>query len=79
MLRNSSIHYVSVRRYADVMKQDVLRQAVLRVIQSITGALAAAAAQDPAAAGASQPISKLVLPTLAILLEWWAVNPACST
>lgn len=64
-------------RYSDVMKQDVLKQATLRVVQSVTGALAAAA--GPTGPQGHQPIGKLVLPTLTILLEWWAVNPGYST
>ena len=66
-------------RYSDVMKQDVLKQATLRVVQSVTGALAAAAAGQAGLAEGHQPISRLVLPTLTILLEWWAVNPGYST
>lgn len=64
-------------RYSDVMKQDVLKQATLQVVQSVTGTLAAALGQT--APEGHQPISKLVLPTLTILLEWWAVNPGNST
>ena len=66
-------------RYSDVMKQDVLKQATQRVAHSVISALAAAAA-GPAShpAEATPPITKLVLPTLTILLEWLAVNPAYS-
>lgn len=64
-------------RYSDVMKQDVLKQATLQVVQSVTGTLAAAAGQT--VPEGHQPIAKLVLPTLTILLEWWAVNPGYST
>lgn len=61
------------------MKQDVLKQATLQVVQSVIGALAAAVAGEPGAAKGTQASSKLVLPTLAIMLEWWAANPAYST
>lgn len=64
-------------RYSDVMKQDVLKQATLQVAQSVTGTLAAAAGQT--GPEGLQPIGTLVLPTLTILLEWWAVNPGYST
>lgn len=64
-------------RYSDVMKQDVLKQATLQVVQSVTGTLAATAGQT--GPEGHQPIGKLVLPTLTILLEWWAVNPGLST
>ncbi len=60
------------------MKQDVLKQAVQRVVQSVIAALAAAVAQAGPSQG-SEPTGKLVLPTLTILLEWWAVHPAYST
>lgn len=60
------------------MKQDVLKQAVLRVVQSVVAALAAAVAQDTPTDG-SESTSKLVMPTLTVLLEWWAVNPSHST
>ena len=59
------------------MKQDVLRSAVTRVVQQVIEALAAAVAQNIGTEG-NQPSGKLVLPTLAILLEWWAANPAYS-
>ncbi|KAL0043652.1 hypothetical protein WJX79_010938 [Trebouxia sp. C0005] len=65
-------------RYAEVMKQDVLKQAVQRVVQSVIAALAAAVAQSSPTQG-SELTGKLVLPTLAILLEWWALHPAYST
>ncbi|DBA73433.1 TPA: hypothetical protein ACH3X1_011469 [Trebouxia sp. C0004] len=65
-------------RYAEVMKQDVLKQAVHRVVQSVIAALAAAVAQASPTQG-SEPTGKLVLPTLAILLEWWALHPDYST
>ncbi|KAL0046021.1 hypothetical protein WJX82_011659 [Trebouxia sp. C0006] len=65
-------------RYAEVMKQDVLKQAVQRVVQSVIAALAAAVAQASPSQG-SEPTGQLVLPTLAILLEWWALHPAYST
>ncbi|KAA6424776.1 MAG: hypothetical protein FRX49_05443 [Trebouxia sp. A1-2] len=65
-------------RYAEVMKQDVLKQAVQRVVQSVIAALAAAVAEASPTQG-SELTGKLVLPTLAILLEWWALHPAYST
>lgn len=66
-------------RYSDVMKQEVLKQATLQVVQSMTGALAAAARQAGLAEGPQQqPTGRLVLPTLTILLEWWSVNPSFS-
>ena len=60
------------------MKQDVLRQAALQVVQSIIAALAAAVAGQESSAEGLQSTSKLVLPVLTILLEWWSVHPACS-
>ena len=65
-------------RYSDVMKQDVLKQATLQVVQSMIAALAAAAGQAGLTEG-SEAAGWLVLPTLTILLEWWAVNPGYST
>ena len=59
------------------MKQDVLKSAVTRVVQSVIAALATRVAQAMGNEG-SQPTGKLVLPTLTILLEWWAANPAYS-
>ena len=67
-----------LHRYAEVMKQDVLKQAVQRVVQSVIAALAAAVAEASPTQG-SELTGKLVLPTLAILLEWWALHPAYST
>ena len=69
----------SAPRYSDVMKQDVLKQATLQVVQSVTAALAAAVAGATGVAESAQTSSMLALPTLAILLEWWAANPAYST
>ena len=59
------------------MKQNVCKHVTQKVVQSVMGALAAAVAQASVTEG-SQPTGKLVLPTLTILLEWWALNPAYS-
>ena len=64
-------------RYSDVMKQDVLKQAVARVVQSIIAALAAAVAGTTSTED-SEPTARLVLPTLAVLLEWWSLHPSYS-
>ena len=65
-------------RYSDLVKPAVPTSAVTRVVQSVITALAATVAQAIGTEG-SQPTGKLVLPTLAILLEWWAASPAYST
>ena len=61
-------------RHADATKQDVLKQAVLRVVQTVIATLAAAVAST----GKQERVISAVLPTLTILLEWWAVNSTVS-
>ena len=56
------------------MKQDVLKQVVLRVAQTIIAALAEAVAST----GKQDRATAAVLPTLTVLLEWWAATPAVS-
>lgn len=70
-------HTLAVCRPPDATKHDVLRSAASRVVQAVIGTLAAAVASAISAEG-SQPTGKLVLPTLTVLLEWWAAHPSYS-
>ena len=67
-------HGTAVCRYADAVKQDVLKQAVLRVAQSVIAALAEAVVK----VSQWERVDAAVVPSLTILLEWWASTPAVS-
>ena len=56
------------------MKQEVLKQAVLRVVHSVIAALAEAVAKP----SNWERVHAAVLPSLTILLEWWAAIPTVS-
>lgn len=76
-LIHMSCKHSFAHRYSDVTKQEVLKQAVARVVQSIIAALAAAVAGTMSTED-SKPTARLVLPTLAVMLEWWSLHPLYS-